>query len=133
MNRSRLTALLAALALAASPAAAFGQNAGDDQYEDPFGDDAPSSGASPTPTPAPIQETAPGVGSEPEEPSAPAPAAPEPDADAPAPAASAGELPRTGGDPAVIGLLGMSLMLGGAGLRLRLRPAGPSRGERFAS
>jgi hypothetical protein len=133
MTRSRLTALVATLALAGAPAAAFGQNAGDDQYEDPFGGDAPSSGSgspSATPTPAPIQETAPGVGSEPEPGSGSAPASPTP---APSAAAAPGDqLPRTGGEPAAVGLLGVSLVLAGVGLRLRLRPAGLADGERLA-
>ena len=135
MTRSRLAALVATLALLGAPSAAFGQNAGDDQYEDPFGDDSPSTttdrspnAPAPSATPPPIQETAPGVTSEPE----PEPGAEAPEADAsPAtpPVADGSELPRTGAEPAVVGLLGMSLLLCGAGLRLRLRPAGRAHGE----
>jgi hypothetical protein len=130
MTRSRLTALLATLALAGAPAAAFGQNAGDDQYEDPFGDEPSSNSGSPsaTPTPAPIQETAPGVSSEPEPESGSGSPSPAP----PAAAATGDQLPRTGGEPAAVGLLGVSLVLAGVGLRLRLRPAGLADGERPA-
>jgi hypothetical protein len=135
MTRSRLTALLATLALTGAPAAAFGQNAGDDQYEDPFGDDAPSSNSgspSATPTPAPIQETAPGVSSEPEPESGSGAASASPSPAPPVAAATGDQLPRTGGEPAAVGLLGVSLVLAGVGLRLRLRPAGLADGERPA-
>jgi hypothetical protein len=134
MTRARVSALIAAATLAGAPATALGQNAGDDQYQDPFGDSSPqsNSNSSPTPTatPAPIQETAPGVSSAPAPSSSGSSQAPSAPA---APAPTAGDqLPRTGSEPAVIGLFGMSLILCGAGLRLRLRPAGLPHGERPA-
>jgi hypothetical protein len=118
MARSRLAALLVALALLA-PASAFAQSAGDEQYADPFGNDngsgqsnnqgdttpPPSSSsptttaqAAPTATPAPATATT---------------------AQAPAPAA---QLPRTGGDPITPAVAGFWLLLGGVALRARVRP-----------
>jgi hypothetical protein len=122
MARSRLAALLVALALLA-PASAFAQSAGDEQYADPFGDgqsqsdnqgssndQGSSSGggtttaqAAPTATPAPAQ--------------APAPTATTAQA---APAAP--QLPRTGGDPITPAVAGFWLLLGGVALRARVRP-----------
>ncbi len=124
--RRRSAAVLAALMLALSPAAAFGQSAGDDQYEDPFaGQDQEQ--AEPTPTPSPVTSD---PGFEDEEPAPAQPAAEEqaeePQEAAPAPAA-ANELPRTGSDTAVVALLGSGLLLTGVGLRLRLRD-GAARG-----
>ncbi|MBA2514018.1 MAG: hypothetical protein H0V26_06800, partial [Solirubrobacterales bacterium] len=49
MTSTRLSAALVSLALALSPSAAFAQSAGDDQYEDPFGDEAPQT-TSPEPS-----------------------------------------------------------------------------------
>jgi hypothetical protein len=122
MARSRLAALLVALALLA-PASAFAQSAGDEQYADPFGDGQSQSGsqgssndqgsssgggtttaqAAPTATPAPAQ--------------APAPTATTAQA---APAAP--QLPRTGGDPITPAVAGFWLLLGGVALRARVRP-----------
>ena len=89
MTRSLLiiAALLCALA---APSAALAQGAGDEQYQDPFGDEQSQSEPTPTPTPAPAQPA----------PAQPAPAQP-PAAPAPAPApaqASQEQLPRTGAD-----------------------------------
>ena len=122
MARSRLAALLVALALLA-PASAFAQSAGDEQYADPFGDNqsqsdnqgssndqGSSSGggtttaqAAPTATPAPAQAPAP----------APASAQVAP---------AAAQLPRTGGDPITPAVAGFWLLLGGVALRARVRP-----------
>ena len=44
--------------LALLPAAASAQSAGDEQYEDPFGDEQPQSQATPAPTQAPAAEPA---------------------------------------------------------------------------
>jgi hypothetical protein len=122
MARSRLVALLTALALVA-PASAFAQSAGDEQYQDPFGgdDQQQSSGggssgsegttAQATPTPA-------ATGTSPT-PSATATAAQA------APAAQ--QLPRTGGDPITPAVAGFWLLLGGVALRARLRPRDDGR------
>jgi hypothetical protein len=124
MARSRLAALLVALALLA-PASAFAQSAGDEQYADPFGDNqsqsdnqgssndqGSSSGggtttaqAAPTATPAPAQ--------------APAPA---PAATTAQVAPTGAQLPRTGGDPITPAVAGFWLLLGGVALRARVRP-----------
>jgi hypothetical protein len=115
--RRRLTVLAAVVALAAAPASALAQSAGDDQYEDPFAGENQSQPESsgggqdpaPTPTPAPA-EPAP----------APAPAAesaPEPAAEA----AQQPELPRTGLDAAPILAIGAVLLGSGVALRVRLR------------
>ncbi len=55
----RLVTLLAALSLLALPAAALAQSAGDEQYEDPFGEVEEPSGSQGEPEPAPVQEPAP--------------------------------------------------------------------------
>jgi LPXTG-motif cell wall-anchored protein len=110
----RIACLLAAASLAL-PAAAWGQSAGDEQYEDPFEpetgqteDEGPSQ-AEPAPDEAPA-------------------AAPEPQAAAPAqtapaqnaPASSAQQLPRTGADAGLLALGGTLLLAGGIALRVRL-------------
>jgi LPXTG-motif cell wall-anchored protein len=111
MTRSMLciAALLCALA---APSAALAQGAGDEQYEDPFGDEQ-SQQADPTPvptaTPAPAQPA----------PSAPAPAptAAPSSAQAPTQAAPSNELPRTGLDAGWIALAGAVLLASGLALR----------------
>ena len=117
MSASRLTALLAALVLAA-PASAFAQGAGDDQYQDPFPDapaqTQPDDGLSDEPPVAGGSSAggsgSAGAGSGGED-TAPAPASPAPAADA--------QLPRTGAEPLWLALLGAAFLLIGAGLRLR--------------
>jgi hypothetical protein len=96
--------------LALLPAAASAQSAGDEQYEDPFGDEQPQSQATPAPAPAaePTQSEA-----------TPAPAAPA--QPAPAPAAAPAQLPRTGGDARLPGLLGLVLLSAGVALRAHAR------------
>src|SRR3954464_14613084 len=100
MPRSRcLCALLATAALGALPGTALAQSAGDDQYVDPFGDEAPQSqtqapAATPAPAPAPAQPATPSAAATPSATPAGSAAAP-----APVPAAAAGaQLPRTGPD-----------------------------------
>jgi hypothetical protein len=112
--RRRLAALLAAVLLAA-PAPAFGQSAGDDQYEDPFaGEDQgqPQSGGGQEPAPAPAPAAP-----------APAPAAESSTPSAPAaePASQQQQLPRTGLDAAPILAIGVVLLGSGVALRVRLR------------
>jgi LPXTG-motif cell wall-anchored protein len=107
-----IAALLCALA---APSAALAQGAGDEQYEDPFGDEQ-SQQADPTPvptaTPAPAQP-APSAPSAP----APAPTAAPTTAQAPTQAAPSNELPRTGLDAGWIALAGVVLLASGLALR----------------
>jgi LPXTG-motif cell wall-anchored protein len=100
-----LAALLLALAL---PTAALAQGAGDEQYQDPFGDEQSQPTPTATPTPAPTQ--APATPSQ----SVAAPAA----TPVPAAAPSSGrQLPYTGADAGLLALAGAALL--GAGLALR--------------
>jgi len=109
MTRSLLiiVALLCALAV---PSAAFAQGAGDDQYQDPFGDEQSQEEPTPTATPAPA-------------PAQPAPAQPAPAQPAPAPAsaqsAQSEQLPRTGVDAGWIAFAGAALLAAGIALRRR--------------
>lgn len=130
--RRRLTLLAATAALVAAPAAtAFAQGAGDSQYADPFGDSgkttstkrattpkrATSTTTTPSlsPTPEPATTTPAATTTSP----AAAPAATTSTAPAPAKAA-ARQLPSTGADLRLVVAAGAVLLLGGAGLRLRL-------------
>jgi len=113
MTRSLLiiAALLCALA---APSAALAQGAGDEQYQDPFGEEQPEPSEpapAPTATPAPAQSA----------PSAPAPTATPSAAQAPTQAAPApaGELPRTGADAGWLALAGAVLLAAGLALRRR--------------
>ena len=113
MTRSLLivAALLCALAM---PSAALAQGAGDDQYQDPFGDEQSQEDPTPTATPAPAQPA----------PAQPAPAQPAPapaQAPAPAPAQSgqSEQLPRTGADAGWIAFAGAALLAAGIALRRR--------------
>jgi LPXTG-motif cell wall-anchored protein len=107
MTRSLLiiAALLCALAV---PSAALAQGAGDEQYQDPFGDEQSQSEPTPTATPAPAQPA----------PAQPAPAQPAPaPAPAPAQASQSEQLPRTGVDAGWIALAGIVLLAAGIALR----------------
>jgi hypothetical protein len=108
----RLPILLAALLLAlAPPAAALAQGAGDEQYQDPFGDE--QSQPTPTATPAPAQ--APATPSQSQ--AAPAQTAtPTPQSPAPGPGGGR-QLPYSGADAGLLALAGAALL--GAGLALR--------------
>ena len=106
-----IAALLCALAV---PSAALAQGgAGDEQYQDPFGDEQSQQEPTPTVTPAPAQPA----------PAQPAPAQPGPSAPtqapAPAQASSAEQLPRTGVDAGWIALAGGVLLAAGIALRRR--------------
>jgi hypothetical protein len=116
MARSRLAALLVALALLA-PASAFAQSAGDEQYADPFGDNQEQSNdQGSTPSTAPPTTSAQAAPT-----ATPAPATSAPTATtAQAPPAGA-QLPRTGGDPITPAVAGFWLLLGGVALRARVR------------
>ena len=104
--------IAALLCVLAAPAAALAQGAGDEQYEDPFGDEQ-SQQSNPTPqptaTPAPAQSA----------PSAPAPTASPTAAQAPTQAAPAPspQLPRTGVGAGWIALAGAVLLASGLALR----------------
>ena len=97
--------------LALLPAAAAAQSAGDDQYADPFANE-----QKPSPTPAATQ--APAAGAQPAQ-ATPAPATAAPAASTTA--AQAAQLPRTGWDAGVSGVLGLVLMSAGVALRARVR------------
>jgi hypothetical protein len=118
-------ALLLALALAGPPAwspavlgttPAAAQSAGDEQYADPFAPGGQggnsSSGHSSTPPKAAPTST-------------PAPAGAVAATTTPAPTAAAAQqndqLPRTGGEPLLIALAGVALVIAGVVLRLRAR------------
>jgi len=106
--RSLIVAWLLALAL---PAAALAQGAGDEQYQDPFGEEPAQQEPAPTATPAPA---------------APSQAAPAPTATpapaAPAPAGSGDQLPYTGADAGPLALAGALLVGAGVALRRRADP-----------
>jgi LPXTG-motif cell wall-anchored protein len=111
-RRQRIAWVLVVAALGA-PSAAWGQGAGDEQYQDPFApeteQDEGASEATPAPAPAPA-----GGGDA----SAPAPSS-APD---PAPEANAAhQLPYTGADGSLIIAAGAAMIAGGVALRLRLR------------
>ncbi|HEV8153385.1 MAG TPA: LPXTG cell wall anchor domain-containing protein [Solirubrobacteraceae bacterium] len=123
----RLAAPLAALIFAAAPATAFAQNAGDEQYADPFGNSSQSgggggssnsgsggssqssgstgSGVAGTQNQAQLQATPSTSGATP--------------ATSSQAAGSSGQLPRTGLDVGVVAALGAALLLGGLALRRR--------------
>ena len=107
MTRS-LVCIAALLCALAAPSAALAQGAGDEQYQDPFGDEQSQPEPTATPAPAPAQPA----------PAQPAPAQPAPaPAPAPAQAAPAEQLPRTGAHAAWLALAGAVLMAAGLGLR----------------
>ena len=116
----RVPALILLLVLAlAVPGSAFAQNAGDDQYQDPFGD-APAQ----SDDDGGLSETPPGGGGSGggeagTSGDVPAPA-PAPEAAPPtAAAAPSSALPNTGSDARLLALLGLSMLMVGVGLRLR--------------
>ena len=106
-----LAALLLALVL---PAAALAQGAGDEQYQDPFGEEPAQQEPAPTVTPAPAapSQSAPAPTATPAPPSAPASSAP-PGGD---------RLPYTGADAGLLALAGALLLGAGVALRRRADP-----------
>ena len=104
----RLLPLTCALALA-FPASALAGGAGDDQYQDPFGDEPAQTQSSPAP-----QESAPAQEAAPQADSGSAAPAPAPSVSPAAPA-----LPRTGADAGLIAAGGGVLLLAGLALRRR--------------
>jgi hypothetical protein len=110
MTRPRLFVVMLTVALALGVAGvALADSAGDNQYQDPFGNTAPQSTA-PQTTPAPAPR-APAV--TPSQPAATSQAASS------QPAAT-GQLPRTGLDLRLVGGLGVLLVAAGVLLRRRL-------------
>lgn len=114
MRRSRLLAFVLCLLLAA-PAGAWAQGAGDDQYQDPFGDAPAQSGG------GGLSDTPPGAGSGGGNAGSADPApAPPPEGPASAPEAPHRDtLPYTGADARLLALLAVSMLMVGVGLRLR--------------
>lgn len=109
---------IAAAAIALAPASAFAQGAGDDQYNDPFGDEE-SQEATPAPTaqaPAPTATPAPATPSQ----ATPVPSGPQATA---TPTAGGPSLPYTGIDGWPIAIGGALLLGSGLALRARLRDA----------
>jgi hypothetical protein len=107
---------IAATVVALAPASAFAQGAGDDQYNDPFGDEETQEA---TPTPAPRAPAA-----------TPAPAPPSTAQATPVPAGpqatatpSGPTLPYTGVEAWPLALGGAFLLGSGLALRARLRDA----------
>ena len=128
VTRPRLIACLLALGLAV-PSSAFAQGAGNDQYQDPFGDepaqsDGGTSGSSGED--GGLSNTPPGGGSGTSGTSgSEGSTGTSPDTTTTSPstgtetAGTAQTLPNTGSDPRVLALFGMALLLFGVGLRLR--------------
>jgi LPXTG-motif cell wall-anchored protein len=107
---------IAAAALALAPASAFAQGAGDDQYNDPFGDEQEET-ATPAPTaqaPAATATPAPATPSQ----ATPVPSGPQATA---TPVPSGPTLPHTGIDGWPIAIGGAVLLGSGLALRARLR------------
>ncbi len=121
MASRRVVCALAALLLAL-PSAAWAQGAGDEQYQDPFGDE----GAQAEPEGSGQDDS---QGAEPAgDDGAVAPAAPEAAPAQPAQSAPAAEqLPYTGAGTALVGLSGALLLAGGVVLRVRLSERRPLR------
>jgi hypothetical protein len=107
-RRQRIACVMAAAVLAL-PASAWAQSAGDEQYQDPFGDDQASATPTPTPTPAPSGTTT------------QATPTPVPPATAAQAAPASQQLPRTGNDPITPAVAGFWLLIGGVALRARVR------------
>jgi hypothetical protein len=110
MPRRALTTIAASALLAVTPASAFAQGAGDEQYQDPL--TAPSAPAQPqqTQTTTAPSSTTPAATAAPAATSAPTSTQ----------AASSQELPRTGAPAGLIGMAGATLILSGAALRRRI-------------
>jgi LPXTG-motif cell wall-anchored protein len=111
LSRAALLATILALFALAAPAA-WAQSAGDEQYQDPFGDEQSTPTPTPSPAPTPAGDTAQAAPTP-----TPAPTAP-PTAVV---AQTAPQLPRTGNDPITPAVAGFWLLLGGVALRARVR------------
>ena len=113
MRSATLAACLVALSL---PSGALAQTPGDEQYTDPFGgsQDEGSGGQPDADEEAPPPEAAPA----PAAPETSAPPAAQPEA---ATSQASEELPYSGADAGLLALGGVTLVVGGVVLRLRLR------------
>lgn len=123
--------LVATLSLVGAPATALAQGAGDEQYSDPLAGSTQTtqssgssgssgSGSSSTET-SPLTQSPPVTGSGS---TTTGTATGTTAGQGTAATSSAGtQLPNTGADPRVLALLGLALLLAGAGLRLRTRDA----------
>jgi LPXTG-motif cell wall-anchored protein len=129
MPRRRIIVALLALVLAL-PSAAFAQGAGDDQYQDPFGDeqaqnDGGNDGGGANGRAAQddggLEDEPPVGGGDDGGETDPAPPADEDPADDPEeqPAEEEKALPNTGSDPRILAFVGALFLLVGVGLRLR--------------
>ena len=116
MSRSRAIIALLALVLAL-PSAAFAQSAGDDQYQDPFGDEQ-TQGAGGGNAGAAQDD---GLDPEPPVDPDPDPVDPDPDPVDPDPDPNGDEpaLPNTGSDPWILAFVGLLFVMTGLGVRLR--------------
>jgi hypothetical protein len=129
----RLAAPLAALILAAAPSAAVAQNAGDEQYADPFaneggaqsggGSNNSGSGGSGNSSGSNGSNGSAGVAGTTAQATPSAQTTTTPAASAAETTASAEELPRTGLDAGVVAAVGAALLLTGLALRRRLGDA----------
>ena len=116
VTRSRALIALLSLALAL-PSAAFAQGAGDEQYQDPFGDEQTQGGGGGGGGRA-AQDDDDGLSDQPPvDPGGEQPA-PPPEEPAPEPEARPA-LPNTGSDPRAMAFFGLLFVLVGVGLRLR--------------
>jgi LPXTG-motif cell wall-anchored protein len=108
----RVSAMLVAAATLCTPASAFAQSAGDDQYRDPFAGRGQEQ----------AEGESDGTGGDGAGTTAPAPAATPTESTAAEPIATvAGTLPRTGAESAWVALVGLLLVAAGAGLRRTAR------------
>jgi len=129
----RLAAPLAALILAAAPSAAVAQNAGDEQYADPFaneggaqsggGSNNSGSGGSGNSSGSNGSNGSAGVAGTTAQATPSAQTTTTPSASAAETTVSAAELPRTGLDAGVVAAVGAALLLTGLALRRRLGDA----------
>ena len=115
MSRCRALVVLLSLALLA-PSSAFAQGAGDEQYQDPFGDEQtqperPRAAQDDGLTDEPPGGGDNGGGNTQEPAPAPEQPAPQPEDDS--------ALPNTGSDPRILAFVGVLFLLAGVGLRLR--------------
>jgi hypothetical protein len=117
-----LLALLAVAASLALPSLALGQSAGDEQYTDPFGEEAPASQEQNPPPEQPVEQPAEQPSGAPEPApggngtAEPAPAA-EAEAGAEAAQGSSPTLPRTGAPALLVAVIGYALLLAGVAIR----------------
>ncbi|HEV2811646.1 MAG TPA: LPXTG cell wall anchor domain-containing protein [Solirubrobacteraceae bacterium] len=125
MSRSRAVVALLALCLAL-PSAAFAQGAGDEQYQDPFGDEQTQGDGNGGGANGRAAQDDGGLSDEPPVQDEPQPPPEEP-AEEPAqdpgqgdePAEEPQALPNTGSDPRLLAYVGLLFVLIGVGLRLR--------------